>query len=72
MRKNTKVIGTHVLRLRKKSGLTQAELADKAGLNKNTVCWLETGKMKSVQFSTLEMIADVLGVPVARLLKGVR
>lgn len=42
-------------------GLTQAELADKAGVNRVTVAEIETGR-KQGSIATLRALADALGV----------
>src|SRR5688572_8801776 len=52
------------LMLRRATDMTQAELADAAGIARTTVNELETGKVKSDQ-ETLERIAGKLGVTLA-------
>jgi len=48
---------------RKKSGLTQKELADLAGVGKSVVFDVEHGK-KTVQFNSLSKICDVLNITI--------
>jgi len=48
---------------RKKSGLTQNELADLAGVGKSVVFDVEHGK-KTVQFDSLRKICDVLNIKI--------
>jgi len=48
---------------RKKSGLTQKELADLAGVGKSVVFDVEHGK-KTVQFNSLNKICDVLNITI--------
>jgi transcriptional regulator with XRE-family HTH domain len=51
--------------LRLNLGLTQAELATKAGVSEFTVVRLETGKGKRPHPSTRRKLADALGVTIA-------
>ena len=46
---------------RKKSGLTQKELADLAGIGKTSVFDIEKGK-KTIHFSTLLKVLNVLNI----------
>lgn len=48
---------------RKKSGLTQKELSDLAGVGKSVVFDVEHGK-KTVQFDSLRKICDVLNITI--------
>ena len=48
---------------RKKSGLTQKELADLAGVGKTVIFDIEKGK-ESIQFSTLQKVLIVLNVKI--------
>lgn len=49
-------------RLRAESGLTLEELAEKSGVNINTISYLENGKQKA-RSTTLAKVARALGVP---------
>lgn len=51
--------GSNVMRLRKERGLSQEELADKAGLKKQSISNIERGN-RYPTFETLERIANVL------------
>ena len=51
--------GSNVMRLRKEHGLSQEELADKAGLKKQSISNIERGN-RYPTFETLERIANVL------------
>jgi transcriptional regulator with XRE-family HTH domain len=51
-----------VKELRVALGLTQAELADRAGVRRATVSRIENAQVSGIDFSTLERLADVLGV----------
>jgi transcriptional regulator with XRE-family HTH domain len=55
-------------RLRKAAGITQEQLAHKAGLSLGYTQRLEAGR-HDPPVSTLRAIAKALGVPVAELLK---
>ena len=48
--------------LRRRAGLTQRELAARAGLTHSTVAYLETGKHAALP-STVRKLAAALGVP---------
>ena len=51
-----------VRELREALGLTQAELADRAGVRRATVNRIENARVTAVDLSVLERIADVLRV----------
>jgi len=59
MEKEGKLIRCH----RRKSGLTQNELADLAGVGKTVVFDVEHGK-STVQFDSLRRICDVLNITI--------
>lgn len=48
--------------LRERAGLTQEQLAAKAGLTHSTIYKLETGRAKRPGYTTMERLAAVLGV----------
>lgn len=54
--------------LREKKKLTQQELAEKSGVSRSLIISLETGARTVTTTSTIEKLADALGVPVKRLL----
>jgi transcriptional regulator with XRE-family HTH domain len=56
-------------RLREQAALSQAELAQKAGLSRATVVSLESGRA-GAQYATVRKIAQVLGVEPAELMAG--
>jgi len=49
-------------------GLTQQQLADRAGVTKNYVTMVERGARKEVSFLTRVMLADALGIPLPQVL----
>lgn len=57
--------------LRKAAGLSQAVLAEKAGITKATLVRMELGQLDP-RLSTLRKLATVLRVPVAALLEESR
>ena len=60
---------SHVLKkLRNARGLTQEQVAEKAGLSKNFIRMLETGTRTSPSLPVLKRLAKALGVPVTELL----
>ncbi len=56
-------------RLREAKGLTQGELADRAGLHRVYVTKLETGAETNPTLDTLRCLAKALGVPTSKLLE---
>lgn len=61
----------NLLRLRKAAGLSQMELASRAGLTVSSVSQLEQGKIRDPRMSTVIVIANALGVSKDDLLEGV-
>lgn len=53
--------------LRKRAYLSAGELADKAGVSRDTIWRVESGKTPSLRPSTVRKIADALGVPPAEI-----
>jgi transcriptional regulator with XRE-family HTH domain len=49
-------------------GLTQQELADKAGVTKNYITMVERGSRTEVNVFVRAILADTLGIPVTELL----
>lgn len=45
---------------RKKEGITQTELAQKAGVSRATIAAIETGKSKTVTLDTINKLATAL------------
>ncbi len=64
------VVGPKIGRLREESGLSQEELADRAGLHRTAISLLELGK-RAPRIVTLVVIAGVLQVPASHLLDGI-
>lgn len=64
---NTNTAGEKVRALRKTRGWRQQELADRAGVNMQTVSNLETGR-HAPELPTLLKISGALGVPLTDLL----
>jgi putative transcriptional regulator len=54
---------------RKEAGLTQSELAEKAGVRQATISELETGNTRRVDLDVLDRLCDALGVEPGELLK---
>ena len=55
--------------LRVKRGLTQSELARRAGIRQGVLSYIESGRTKHPRIDTLSAIAAALGVSVDRLMK---
>jgi transcriptional regulator with XRE-family HTH domain len=56
-------------RLRERRGLTQAQLAEQARLDRTYVIMLERGKKTNPSLGALDRIAEALGVTVIDLLR---
>ena len=63
-----KNIGFKVQFIRKKTGLSQAELAERSGLADSTISHLESTSVYSVSLVTIHRIACALGVDPKTLL----
>ena len=59
--------GNYILELRRKSGLSQSELADRIGVTNKAVSKWETGKSKQTT-DTLRKLAAIFHVPIEQLL----
>lgn len=67
--KSTEQIFARVLReVRQEKGLSQEELADRAGLHRTYISQLERG-LKTPSLRSIEQIAAALGVPASHLIK---
>ncbi|MEK7353635.1 MAG: helix-turn-helix transcriptional regulator [Chloroflexota bacterium] len=64
-------LGKRIISMRKAAGMTQAELAQAAGIGRVTQSRIERGE-QSPRYETLMMIAKALGRPAAELLVGER
>lgn len=63
-------LGLKIAYYRKKAGYTQEAFAEKIGKSLNFVAIVEgTGSTKGVSLETLFKMADVLGIPPAKLLE---
>lgn len=54
---------------RARTGLSQKELAKRSGVCETTISFLESGKHEMIRMSTLQKLADVLGVPIEELIE---
>jgi len=64
------MLGLKIAYYRKKAGYTQEAFAEKIGKSLNFVAIVEgTGTTKGVSLETLFKMADVLGIPPAKLLE---
>jgi DNA-binding XRE family transcriptional regulator len=55
-------LASEIIRLRKKSGLTQRQLAELAGTSQPSIARLESGEYKNLTLSFLRKIGRALGV----------
>lgn len=51
--------------IRKARGMTQAELAEKTGISRNTIINIERENLKYTQTETMKLLADALEVKIA-------
>ena len=56
--------------IRKRSNMTQAELAEKSGVSRVTISRLETGELQETTLGTLSRLADTLRVSIDDLVKS--
>ena len=63
-------IGATVRYVRAERGLSQKELADKAGVTQATISRLESGRIKELKSDTLRLLADTLNVTSDHLMKS--
>ena len=59
----------NIREIREERGITQTALANLAGVSRNTIATLETGKRLSTSTDTLDRIAKVLKVDVRELIR---
>lgn len=52
--------GERIALLRRRKGLTQTELAEQAGITQNTIARVERGSVKTLQGTTVGLVADAL------------
>jgi transcriptional regulator with XRE-family HTH domain len=64
-----RTLARNLKRIRRERGLTQEELADRAGLNRNYVGMIEREE-NAATVDTLEALAEALQVDVSRLIEG--
>lgn len=66
------IVRYNIKRLREKAGLTQQQLADKAGISMNYVAKIESKKMqRGFTIVSLCRIADALGLDIRELFKPI-
>lgn len=68
--KKRNVIGINVRMARIRKGMTQSELAEKAGVALSTISFVENGKHEAVRAPTISKLANALGVSVESLFKA--
>lgn len=61
------MVGKRIKEFRKKSGLTQLQLAIKTGLAMTSIANLEQGVVKEPSIQTMAKIADALGLSLDEL-----
>ncbi len=54
--------GEYLRRLREERGLTQEQLAERAGLSSNAIAALESGRRQRPYPSTMQALSDALGL----------
>ncbi|SNQ48966.1 conserved hypothetical protein [Frankia canadensis] len=63
-------LGTRLAQIRRRRSLTQAQLAEAAGLSVDLVCKLEAGAKDGVRLGSLHALARALDIPTAALLEA--
>ena len=64
-----KRVGRMIQRLREEKGLSQRQLASRAGVTNGYISQLEAGDKKNPSLAVLQRLAKALGVPVTGLLQ---
>ena len=64
----TTTISDALRRLRLERGLTQPQLAARAGVSRSLIARLEAGASRRAQIGSLQALARALDVPIGRLL----
>lgn len=62
------IIGRQLRRLRTQRGLSQAELAERAGVSPDLIAKLEQGTRQSARLTSLTRLAQALGAPLSEVL----
>ena len=57
-------MGKRIAALRKLEGISQQELADRAGLTRQHIGRIEKGELVSVAYVTIQQVAEALGMTV--------
>ena len=57
-------MGKRITALRKMEGISQQELADRAGLTRQHIGRIEKGELVSVAYVTIQQVAEALGMTV--------
>jgi transcriptional regulator with XRE-family HTH domain len=70
MLKSLRLLGENLARLLRDKGLSQSELARRAGVSPTYLNQVLSGKNASPKLAHLEKMADVLGVTVSKLFAG--
>jgi transcriptional regulator with XRE-family HTH domain len=60
-------IGDRLRRARREQGMTQEDLAERAGLSRELIAKIEQGRRQSVRLTTLTRLAQALDVPLSEL-----
>jgi transcriptional regulator with XRE-family HTH domain len=62
-----KVLGRHIVRIRKELQMNQNELGKLVGVSRNYISLIERGEAERVSLKVLNQIAHAFGMPVAQL-----
>jgi len=54
---------------RKKSGVSQQQLSEKAGVSRTIISGLESGRIQNTTTDTIQKIAKALGIEVSKILR---
>lgn len=64
------LFGKRILLIRNQKGITQAELAEKAGISPTYIGEIERGE-KGVMLETISLIADAFDMPICQLFENI-
>lgn len=68
MSENISILGLNIKRIREEKGISAYRLAKDANVGASTISQIESGKRQSLNSTTIEKVANVLGVGVEELM----
>jgi transcriptional regulator with XRE-family HTH domain len=65
-------VGKRLRAFRKRAGLSQNQLAQRSGVTRTTIIFLENGNRQDLTTQTAMLLADALGISIDELVRGDR